>query len=228
MTASSSLQLKQATGWFAAGREVALALSLLSDGAFKLFMWICLHADRGLGAIRLDVKIMACALHKTEVEIESHLRDLVQTQVAQLTSDGVVQIADRFWPYVRASPCPPTESLAAYLSQVKQTFLARRCVRSTFTAADEKIAADLYQHGVPIADVEHAILLGSLRKYVALLNHGRGTPITSLRYFAALFDEVKQEISPGYWVYVARRVEFAERQWQGFNQAKPDEIRVTK
>jgi hypothetical protein len=118
--------------------------------------------------------------------------------------------------------------LAAYLSQVKQTFLARRCVRSTFTAADEKIAADLYQHGVPIADVEHAILLGSLRKYVALLNHGRGTPITSLRYFAALFDEVKQEISPGYWVYVARRVEFAERQWQGFNQAKPDEIRVTK
>jgi hypothetical protein len=44
----------QPTGWFAAGREVAQALSLLSDGAFKLFMWVCLNADRGLGAIRIE------------------------------------------------------------------------------------------------------------------------------------------------------------------------------
>jgi hypothetical protein len=220
--------LKHSTGWFAAGREIASALSVLSDGAFKLFLWICLHADRGLGAMQLDTKAMAGALHKAEVEIESLLCELVQTQVAQLTSDGVVQIADRFWPYVRASPCPPEEDLTTYVSLVKEAFLARRCVRSTFTAADEKIAAGLHHDGVPIADIEHAILLGSLRKYVALMNNGSGTPITSLRYFAALFDEVKQIISPGYWAHVAQRVQQTERQWRGFRDAKPDEIMVTK
>jgi hypothetical protein len=138
-------------------------------------------------------------------------------------ADGAIQIADRYWPYERAPTGPQEEPLAAYISQLKRAFLERRCVRSVFAAADEKIAIELYHAGVAIADVEHAILLGSLRKYVALINNGRGTPITSLRYFAALFDEVK-DISPGYWAHVERRVRDAERQWGGFkvpaNQTK--------
>ena len=40
------LILKQPTGWFAAGREVAHAMTLLSDGAFKLYLHLCLQADR--------------------------------------------------------------------------------------------------------------------------------------------------------------------------------------
>jgi hypothetical protein len=35
--------LKQPEGWFAAGREVGCALTLLSDSAFKLFLWLCLQ-----------------------------------------------------------------------------------------------------------------------------------------------------------------------------------------
>jgi hypothetical protein len=122
-----------------------------------------------------------------------------------------------------------SKGLATYISQLKRAFLDRRCVRSAFTAADEKLAIELYQAGVSITDVEHAILLGSLRKYVALINHGRGTPITSLRYFAALFDEVKQDISPGYWAHLARRVRDAERQWLGFEaRQNSDPIKATK
>jgi len=34
---AARLTLKQSTGWFAAGREVAQALAMLSDGAFKLY-----------------------------------------------------------------------------------------------------------------------------------------------------------------------------------------------
>lgn len=34
------LQLKQPTGWFAAGREVAEALMLLPDAAFRLYISI--------------------------------------------------------------------------------------------------------------------------------------------------------------------------------------------
>jgi hypothetical protein len=72
------LRLKQPTGWFAAGREVTQALNLLSDGAFKLFMWICLNADRGLGAIRLEPSQVAGILGNTEAEIRANLRDLFQ------------------------------------------------------------------------------------------------------------------------------------------------------
>jgi hypothetical protein len=98
MTAAP-LRLKQPTGWFAAGREVAQALRLLSDGAFKLFMWICLNADRGLGAIRIEPGEVARVLGKTEDEIQANLRDLFQAAVGQPTADGAIQIADRYWPY---------------------------------------------------------------------------------------------------------------------------------
>ena len=166
---------------------------------------------------------------KSGAEIRANLRDLFQAGIGQPTADGAIQITDCYWPYERAPTGQPAEKLATYTSQIKRAFLERRCVRSVFTAADEKTATELFNTGVAIADVEHAILLGSLRKYVALINNGRGTPITSLRYFAALFDEVKQDISPGYWVHVERRVRDAERQWGGFAvPGKSDEIRVTK
>ena len=212
----SQLRLKHPTGWFAAGTEVVQALRLLPDGAFKLFMWICLNADRNCGVIRAEPGEIARALGKTEAEIHANLQDLFLAEIGQQAADGTIQVADRFWPYERSPTDRPEETLASYISHLKRFFLERRCVQSAFTAADEKLAIELYQAGVSIADAKHAILLGSLRKYVALINNGRGTPITSLRYFAALFDEVRQNIPPSYWVHVARRVRDAERQWKGF------------
>jgi|SRR5580704_14303166 hypothetical protein len=223
-------RLKQPTGWFAAGREVAQALHVLPDGAFKLFIWICLTADRSLGAIRTTPGEIARALGKTDAEIQTNLRDLYLAEIGQPTADGAIHIADRYWPYERAPTGRQAEHLAVYIGQLKRVFLDRRCVRSVFTAADEKFAIRLYEDGFSIADVEHAILLGSLRKYIALTNNGGGTPITSLRYFAALLDEVRQNVAPDYWVYVARKVSDAERKWAGFDvtgQAS-DEIRMTK
>ena len=225
-----TLRLKNPTGWFAAGKEIAQALTLLPDSAFKLFMWICLNADRSLGAIRVAPAEIARALGKPEAEIHANLRDLFQFEIGWPTTDGAIQIADRFWPYERALDGKKGEDLATYINQLKRAFLERRCVSSTFTAADEKIAAGLFHSGLPIADAEHAILLGSLRKYMALINNGRGTPITSLRYFTALFDEVKQDIPPSYWGYVAHKVREAERKWPGFEIPAPkaDEMMETK
>jgi hypothetical protein len=34
------MRLKHAAGWFAAGREVAEAMNLLSDAASKVFYWV--------------------------------------------------------------------------------------------------------------------------------------------------------------------------------------------
>ena len=78
------LRLKQPTGWFAAGTGVAQALRLLPDGAFKLFMWICLNADRGLGSIRAEPGEIARALGKTEAEIHADLRDLFLAELRRV------------------------------------------------------------------------------------------------------------------------------------------------
>ncbi|HVI80345.1 MAG TPA: hypothetical protein VM715_19770 [Candidatus Acidoferrum sp.] len=208
MSAAPRFHLKQASGWFAAGREFASAATLLSDPAFKLFVWLCLHADRSQGSIKIDVFHLARALGKTAAEIRHGLDELIQKGICELSATGSIEILDRFWPYERC--CPAERVLPEYINQVRRLFLARTCVRSTFTAADQKLAGQLHRNRVSIADVEHAILLGTLRKYVALLNHGTGTPITSLHYFTTLFDEVRQQISPGYWTYVAQKVRALE------------------
>ncbi|MGC8537338.1 MAG: hypothetical protein ACP5QR_17850 [Rhizomicrobium sp.] len=45
------LILKQPTGWVAAGREFAQAMMLVSDAAFKLYVHVCLSANRHTGCL---------------------------------------------------------------------------------------------------------------------------------------------------------------------------------
>jgi len=209
------LRLKRASGWFAAGREVAEALTLLSDASFKLFLWLCLHADRSRGALRVEPTEMATTLGKTEAEITAILEDLFLKGICRPTAAGWIEIADHFWPYQRLATAPAPASAAAYVAQVKQMMLERACVRSSFAAADQKLALQLHQRGVPLQRVQRAIHLGCLRKYAALLNHQGGTPITSLHYFTLLIEEVERlEISENYWGYVALNLEKLERQWR--------------
>ena len=217
MTTSTAthFHLKHRTGWFAAGQEVEQALTLLSDAAFKLFMWLCLHAERRCGSLSASPAELASVLDKTASDIQAALQELFQQGVCNAASAGVIEIADRFWPYQNDGDSSPAEDLAAYIAQVKRCFLERRCVQSTFTPADEKLAAQLYRKGVSVVEVQRAILLGSLRKYDALASHG-GTPITSLYYFTALFEEVRQNIPAGYFAYVAHHVRKSEQNWNGF------------
>ncbi len=219
---SAQLRLKRASGWFAAGREVAEALTLLSDAAFKLFLWLCLHADRSRGALRLEPREIADVLGKTEAEIAALLGDLFLREICRPAAGGWIEITDRFWPYERVGAVTPTTSAAVYVEQVKRLMLERTCVSSVFAAADHKLAAQLYQRGVPIQRIERAIHLGCLRKYAALLNHQGGPPITSLHYFTLLFEEVgRLDMSEDYWRYVALKVEKLERRWRQLRSA-PD------
>ena len=158
---------------------------------------------------------MARSLGKSETEIATALEELFRNGVCHRIDDRRIEITDRFWPYQRWHLQEAPGSLHTYLSRVKQVFLQRCCVRSTFTAADEKLGTELFRRGVPIENVERAILPGSLRKYAAPINHGTGTPITTLHYFTALFEEVNQlEISTQYWAYVAHKVQVLEQQWR--------------
>ena len=83
-----------------------------------------------------------------------------------------------------------------------------------FTAADEKLALNLYRRGVSLEQLRRAIWLGCARKYVAMLNGQTRLPITSLAYFASLIDEVAQpQIPASYWEHVRRRMEEMEKRW---------------
>jgi hypothetical protein len=106
----------------------------------------------------------------------------------------------------------PPES--EFLRQARAAFLKPACVRSTFTAADEKLARQLGRNGVSLEQLRRAIWLGCARKYVALLNGQSRLPITSLAYFASLIEEVRQpQIPASYWDHVRRRMEEMEKRW---------------
>ena len=217
MSATTHFQLKQPNGWFAAGREVACALQLLSDATFKVFVWLCLHAERSRGTLSGTPAEWARALGKTERDIHLALQELQGRGVCTLRVDGVLEIRERFWPYRRPCDSTPSPEARRYVEKVKGLFLERRCVQSSFSPADEKLALALYHRGVSLTHVEHAILLGALRKYATVFQNGHGTPISSLHYFTSLFEEVQQEISSQYWTYVAHKVNTFEQKWTGFH-----------
>jgi hypothetical protein len=209
------LELKCPSGWFAAGREVRLAATLLSDSAFKLFVWMCLHAKRNSGRFRLVVADLARSLQKTEREIDLCFQELVHAGVCRLHASGSIQIQERFWPYQRNLPEGGTDDAEAYVAAIRRLFLRHGCVSSSFSPADERLAAGWCRRGVPLERAERAICLGVARKYAALLNNGKGSPITTLSYFENLIDEVERtDVSPQYWRHVMHRTEQFERRWR--------------
>jgi len=209
------LRLKRTTGWFAAGREVADALALLSDTAFKLYVWLCLHADRSRGVLDATYEEMAAALSKSAEEVGATFRELILQGVCRRREDRSIEITDGFWPYHRETPYLPPESISGYVETVKRLFLARACVQSSYSIADRKLAMRLQVEEVPIEHVERAIHLGCLLKYASLINHlGDGSPVTSLHYFTSLLEQVRRPGIPAdYWKHVTAKLERVEREW---------------
>ena len=198
---------------FAAGREVEQALALLSDGAFKLYMHLCLEADRHTGRARIESAALARILRRDAASIETGLDELQHQGVCERQEDQV-EICDRFWPYQKQVTVAAGPPEAEFLRQTRAAFLKPACVRSTFTAADEKLAHNLGRNGVTLEQLRRAIWLGCARKYVAMLNGQSRLPITSLAYFASLIEEVSQQQIPvSYWDHVRRRMEEMEKRW---------------
>ena len=207
------MQLKCATGWFAAGREVEQALRLLSDSAFRLFMWICLRAGRSTGAVQVNAVQLMRILRKPAHDILRDLDELVHHRICKVANDLIV-IEDRFWPYER-----PTASVvdvpSTYVTAVKRAFLRHACVISAFTTADEKLAQEWHRRGIPVETIERAILLGVARKYTACLNHGMSAPIASLDYFTAILSELEYlSVGKDYWAYLASKIQRLQTEYR--------------
>lgn len=209
------LTLKQPTGWFAAGREVAQAITSLSDAAFKMYLYLCLQADRHTARLTFDPAEVAKALGKDLAWIEGCFSELRRNQVCERRGERI-EISDRFWPYQKLPDVTAAATKGEFVRQVRTAFLKRACVHSTFTAADEKVALNLYRRQVSLEQVCRAIWLGCAPKYVAMLNGQTCQPVTSLAYFASLIEEVSQpRIPASYWDHVRRRAEQIEKRWLG-------------
>jgi len=219
----SRLTLKHSSAFYAAGREMADALRLLSDGAFKLYVYVCLHADRRTAQLRFRMPELAQATGHSTRSVTTYLDELRSAEVSVIYRAanqhelGRIEVCDRFWPYVKptaaTSPQGPEQKL--YVARVRGWFLEPACVTAVFSAADEKLAAEWYRAGVPLDHVQRAILLSCARKYVALFNLASGSPITSLQYFAGIVQEVPTlEMPLNYWRYLAARMRKMESQWR--------------
>src|SRR5260370_11349206 len=108
----------------------------------------------------------------------------------------------------------------------------RICVRVSSSAADERLARNFHAEGVPLVEIERAVWLGCVRKYVAMLNGKTPMLITSLHYFSLIVEEVVEtEVGDGYWTHVRHKAEQLERRWIDGRESrtqKPDEIMETK
>jgi hypothetical protein len=221
------LMLKRPAGWFAAGREFMEALELLSEGAFKLYVYTCLQADRHTGRIVLEHARISRILRQCPDRITGHLNELGKCGVFHIDPGlnggevALVEIRDRFWPY-RKQPAAirPGSEQACFIGKVRDLVLAPACVRAVFTAADEAITSGLYDRGVSLEQIRRAILLGCARKYVSMINGQTRTRISSLQYFVPIVDEVTASAIPeSYWEPLQRKVEQMEQRWR---QTQPE------
>ena len=178
MMPASRLRLKRPTGWFAAGQEVAAALPLLSDAAFKLYVFLCLNVNRHSARKVWEPMELANLLQRDRPSMTDALEELCRREVCIRHPDAegriAIEICDRFWPYEK----PPVEESGIdqnrYVQQVRQMLTGTACMRVNFSAADERLAGILYQRSVTLVQLQRAIWLGCARKYIALLN-GNGT-----------------------------------------------------
>lgn len=212
------MKLKDSTGWFAADRRMLQALYLVSDGAFKLFVYISLAADRSTGRLRVAQGELARAVRKSRGSIATYLDELSQRGVCVVTpaanqhQPGEIEVSDAFWPYHKETAATVEES--GFIEEVRARLLKYPIVRSSFGAADEKLARELFCKGVSLPHLERALLLGLTRKYVSALNSVGTSPIYSLSYFLPLLDEVAQtETSERYWEYLRRRLDDLNAAW---------------
>lgn len=227
----STLVLKNPKGWFAAGAEVEKALTLLSDGAFKLFVYLCLNARRDTGVLNTTQTELARQLKKGTAAIRTYLREMEVSGVCcshfsrSPASRGRLEVAEVYWPYRKVEAENPDDGAEGFVAAIKKLLQAQPCVQATFSTADEILARRWFQQNRSLEQIEHAILLGCSRKYASWRNHHHHGPILTLRYFEPLLEEVQQtKVASDYWNYLRFRLQRLEKLWKESHPANPSTV----
>ena len=234
---SSPMRLKNARNWFAAGVEVQQALETLTDGAFKVFMYICLNAERDTGILHTTQVELARNLKKSHGTIRKYLGEMERAGICRNSfsnnpvTRGSTQISPPYWPYESETVQSQTDDGAdRFIVEIRKMLAERACVRSSFSTADEVLARQWFNAAVPLEWIRQAILLGCARKYVAWRNnqavHG---PIATLRYFTPILEEIaKQKLDSDYWGFLRCRIQRHEKLWIEKHQEGPGSDSETK
>jgi hypothetical protein len=209
--------LKESSGWFAAGNCFRRALPLLSDGAFKMFSYICLEADRRTGRYEAVQTKLAGALRKSRRIVGKYTRELECKGVCNVRhgknqyARTCFEIRDEYWPYARMTDGKPGN---AYVDSIKNSFIALGCTTGKFTARDAQIADQFQRRHIPLELVQDALLMGACRKILSLLNGSSVEPIASLAYFEDLIAEIRERPIPAdYREYLQKKIEQLRSAW---------------
>lgn len=192
---NSRLGLKKATRWFAAGEGFLKAMELLSDGTFKLFVFLCLKADRRTATYHASFDQLASAIRMPRIMIERRLAELQAKRVCIIASghkpglDVDVRIEEEFWPYQSPSGLSSGPHTSDYVSAIRKHFLALGCTSGRFGTVEEAQAKSLEERGIPLDVVRDAMIMGACRKFVSWLNNGYSAPISSVSYFESVIGE---------------------------------------
>jgi hypothetical protein len=213
-------RLKQSHGWFAAGESFSEALKLLSDGAFRLFAYLCIRADRQTGSCQLSQRSLARSLGKSRRILGRYVEELKSKQVCWVES-GTNQFAvtrfeimDAYWPYHRTPPEISTVRGSDYVESVRQAYLSLGCGLGQFSPAESRRARQLETRGISLATVEDAFLLGACRKYVSWMNGAASAPIGSLAYFEPLIGEIQnQPLADSHRAHLKIQLKRLETKW---------------
>jgi len=216
--------LKITSGWFAAGASFRRAMTMLSDGAFKLFVYLSLEADRRTGCCKATQTQLAGDLGKSRRIIGKYIAELEREGICTISSGknqyapNTFELLDDYWPYNRrdnAAKEMQRQEINAYVAAVRDKFLETGYTRGKFSIGDERRAKALKAQGVSLELLQDALLMGACRKYDSWLNGGSPEPIGSLRYFEALISEIQSQPFPqGYRQYLQSKVPRLARMWQ--------------
>ena len=214
------LVLKKPSGWFAAGAEVQKAMAKLSDGAFRLFVYLCLNARRDTGVLESNLTQLAKNVKRGQHTVRMHLREMEAAGICHFSFShsrlgrGVVEITETYWPYQKQSREDTSDTSTQFVSEIRKMLQARACVKKLVSAADEILARQWFEQGISLEHIEQAILLGCIRKYVSWRNNQTRTMIGSLQYFVPVLEELQAtKPDPEYWNYLRYRLTRMENEW---------------
>ncbi len=230
---ASRLRVKQSRGWFPAGDGVRRARSLLSDGAFKLYISIALDADTGTGRYETTHQQLANLLGKSKRIIGVYIREVEAKGVCRVQparnqhARTVLHVCDEYWPYLRGAnpePCEQNRGDNPYVSRIRNYFLGLGCVAGSFTPADERFACALQRRGVVPERAEEAMLMAAIRKFNAWLTKGPSEPIGTLCYIDSVISEIDRQPWPsGYREYLEMKLSQFKQLWAESGTRKPDQ-----
>lgn len=205
---SRRLLVKESAGWFPAGNCVRRARGELSDGAFRLYVSLCLDADPFTGTLEATHQELANLLGRSKRIIGVYVHELERKAVCGVRparnqhARTVFEICEDYWPYLREGRQKRSKE-SDYVARVRKAFLSMGCVKGPFESGNERLARKMERRGIPVETVEDAMALAAVRKYISWLNNGPSAPIGSLTYLEPVIAEIQAQPWPdGYREYI--------------------------